>query len=247
MTSYQPSTIDNPSSSNYTAEGTEKTRREEKSKAIDRHNFNFIIQQHYDDYFNYGTEKGVRYYCPGDESQWKNACNRKFAVEEIYERECGILDDMDNYFKFRGGFLMGMDYAKSEGASLTSGTTQVNPTRFNDIAKILMGAAHIPSIKETLHDALRSFICTRLQSTEGWYPFSFITEPHYKEAQERAEELYNKLDSLPADHRHTALEYADEVSGMQGFAQEDAYMKGIIDGMEIQRLMQGTRERGEAQ
>lgn len=143
---------------------------------------------------------------------------------------------------------------KTLTGNTTENLSQVNDTmgegkkarQFSDIAKILMGGAHIPSVTEALHDTLRSFTCTRLHSEEGWYPFSFITEPHYKKAVERLENLYHKLESIPAEYRGTALEYAEEIDGMQGFKQEDAYMKGIIDGMEIQRLLQGTRERGEA-
>ncbi|MHC9544615.1 MAG: hypothetical protein AB9903_34290 [Vulcanimicrobiota bacterium] len=116
-------------------------------------------------------------------------------------------------------------------------------SHIGEIVKILMGAAHIAPIKQDLQDAMNELTSERLD--RAWSGFAF--NETYKRSQENAERLFTKIDSFPEEYRRTAIDYAEEFDSMKFIIRDDAYLKGILDGIEIQMCLQGAGERGEAQ
>jgi len=223
------SVTENPSQVDHTTGSGKKTRPE----GSDRHKFNLIIREHYEKYGE-EQEEGARFYCPGDEYQWKQAVNRRNAVLNILERERGDLEDMDNYFQFRCGFLAGMEY--TESSSDRNEPKQAPPKRLDDIVKILTGTGHIPSVKQAFFDAMLNWGMARHRE---WGPFSFITSPAYKKAKERESRIGEELNAIPEEYQKIVGEYTDAVACTRCDDVEDGYWKGLVDGMELQRLMQG--------
>ncbi len=243
-TSLATRTTENPSQVNDTMGDGKKARQGGGKDAIDRIVFNELIGEQFSDFMEYGDQKGTLHYCGNDHNKWQEACGRKHTLRKMYEEARDKLDEMHSYQFFRGGFLMGMDYAKSEGTSPTTGNTQPSPAQFDDIVKILTGTGHIPSVRQAFFDAVGNWMFDRHQA---WGSFSFITNDSYKTTKEEAEQLSEKLKTIPEEYRKITDEYSFKLACMNDYVFEDGYFKGIIDGMEIQRLMQGTRERGEAQ
>jgi len=109
-------------------------------------------------------------------------------------------------------------------------------SHIGDIAKILMGAAHIAPVKDDLFNALSELASERLDC--AWSKFIF--DGRLQRSQEEAERLFKKMQSFPEEYRRVAIDYAEEFDSMKFSIRDDAYFKGLIDGMEMQRLLQGS-------
>jgi len=118
--------------------------------------------------------------------------------------------------------------------STKKGNGKTQQSHIGEIAKILMGAAHIAPIKQDLKNALGDLTSERLD--RAWAGFTF--DRTYKRSQENAERLFEKIDSFPEEYRRTAIDYAEEFDSMKFCIRDDAYLKGILDGIEIWRLLQ---------
>lgn len=121
--SLQPITKENPSRDNHNTEGCQETRQGEKTRLpkhvkdmLERHKFDKVIEKHHSDFLEYGDERGVMYWCPGEKESWERACNEKHTLEQVYERQRDHVNSLWNYYTFRGGFLAGIEYARSGGA-----------------------------------------------------------------------------------------------------------------------------------
>ncbi|MGV8123953.1 MAG: hypothetical protein AB2L14_29740 [Candidatus Xenobiia bacterium LiM19] len=121
--SWTPITKENPSRDNHITGECQETRQGEKTtlpkhvqKTLERHKFNKVVTKFHEDFLENGDEKGVMYWGTGEKHSWDEDCNKMHTLEQVYEQQRDHVNSKWNYYTFRGGFLAGIEYARSGGA-----------------------------------------------------------------------------------------------------------------------------------
>ncbi|MDQ7822033.1 MAG: hypothetical protein RDV48_04480 [Candidatus Eremiobacteraeota bacterium] len=103
---------ENPSHGNDTMSEAEETRAEKIRRSLE---FNKLIEQSFQDFYESGSDNGRRHYDPGDRDREYSIASKIEAIESLLEEKRCEMRDLEDYAWFRGGFLAGIEYAKAGG------------------------------------------------------------------------------------------------------------------------------------
>jgi hypothetical protein len=124
----------------------------------------------------------------------------------------------------------------SQVDSTTGETQQASPINSNRVIEFLLGASYHPFMRKFFEDMFHTLCVERLYETP---PLMYwLTEEPCKRDLIQIGKLRRSLESFSNKHYEEATKFVDLIENTKFYKMEDAYLKGLVDGMEMQSILQ---------